>query len=135
MESRLRGKCPVKIEIGPCEDDRKIDIHLDPWDTWSLDYTLALIIAPALRQLKDATHGASLVDNEDVPEELHAPEDHGDDVDEHHFARWDWVLDEMIWAFERIAADNDWDDAREVDEVRETNALRLFGKYYRGLWD
>jgi hypothetical protein len=65
-------------------------------------------------------------------------------------AKWDWVLDEMIFAFEHICGDNeDWDSGLwkiDVDEWprprlrittgdRIQNGLRLFGKYYRGLWD
>ena len=46
------------------------------------------------------------MDDEDVPEGLNlrsteAPAKENEwDVDENHFRRWDWVLDEMIQAFE-----------------------------------
>ena len=60
---------------------------------------------------------APLVDDEDVPEELRstaAPAKENDwDVDENHFKRWDWVLDEMIWAFEQAL--NYDDDAHFFD--------------------
>jgi len=74
--------------------------------------------------------------------------------------RWDYILDEMIWTFEQLS---DWDhDGKfydhtksrkekdlnksvrkiKVDKVglkkhwaRIDNGLRLFGKYYRALWD
>lgn len=82
------------------------------------------------------------------------------ELDNKFFRRWDYILDEMIWTFEQLS---DWDhdgkfyDHREsrkekdlnksvrklkVDRVglrkhneRIDNGLRLFGKYYRALWD
>lgn len=92
------------------EAEQKISVRVDPWDTWNLDATLAHIIAPCLRQLKETKHGAPYVRNEDVPAHLHGPEP--DEVgypssenDPHYFERWDWVLDEMIWAFETYQTD------------------------------
>ncbi len=153
--------------------ERTIKIRIDPWDTWSMDHTLALIIVPMLKQLKEKTHGAASIDDEDVPEELKstsAPAKENDwDIDDNYFKRWNWVLDEMIWAFQHIVND-DWKeefysgtprmksiqlengmsqviedtgpDAFRVDYVRMQevedrikNGTRLFGKYYRGLWD
>jgi hypothetical protein len=31
------------------------------------------------------------------------------DTDSNHFQRWEWVLDEMIWAFEQQQPDCDWE--------------------------
>ena len=45
-----------------------IDIH--NYDTWNMDITLAYIIVPMLKQLKEVKHGAPFVDNEDVSDEL-----------------------------------------------------------------
>jgi hypothetical protein len=94
--------------------DRKIDyVKIDRWDTWSMDHTLSYIILPMLKQLKDTKHGAPLVDDEDVPEELKstsAPEKENEwDTDDNHFKRWDYVLDEMIYAFEH-KVDDSWED-------------------------
>ena len=79
-------------------------VKIDRYDTWSMDSTLAPIILPMLKQLKKDKHGAPFVDDEDVPEELKstsAPAKENEyDTDAHHFARWDWVMDEMIFAFE-----------------------------------
>lgn len=90
----------------------KIDyVKIDKWDTWNMDRTLGLITLPMLKQLKATKQGAPGVDDEDVPEELrstNAPAKENDwDVDENHFRRWDYVLDEMIWAFEQKLND-DW---------------------------
>ena len=96
--------------------ERKIKVHIDPWDTWSMDTTLSYIILPMLKQLKVKTHGAPYVDDEDVPEELKStsapPKENEYDTDENHFKRWDYVLDEMIFAFEH-KIDDDWEKAFE----------------------
>jgi len=92
-------------------------VKIDRWDTWSMDHTLANIILPMLKQLNEKKHGAPHVDDEDVPSPLRstAPgardrcEDEWD-TDEHHFTRWDWVMGEMIFAFER-KNDDSWQDA------------------------
>lgn len=96
---------------------RKIYVHIDRWDTWGMDNTLAYIILPMLKQLKATTHGAPYVDDEDVPEHLRstaAPplteeQKNVHDVDNNHFKRWEWVLDEMIFAFQSEVDDN-WED-------------------------
>ena len=92
---------------------RKIKVHIDKYDTWSMDTTLAHIILPMLHQLRATKHGAPLVDDCDVPEHLRstsAPIKNNDyDIDANHFLRWDWVLDEMIFAFEAKQDDN-WDE-------------------------
>ena len=92
------------------EDDRKVSIRIDPYDTWSMDHTLALIIHPMLIQLKETKHGSPWVDDEDVPEYLRStaaePKENEWDTDSNLFDRWDWVLSEMIWAFERIIKDD-----------------------------
>jgi hypothetical protein len=98
--------------IAKLQGERVIKIQIDPWDTWSVDHTLSMIILPMLKQLKDTTHGAPFVDDEDVPDELKstsAPAKENDwDTDDNHFKRWDYALDEMIWAFEKLV-DDDWE--------------------------
>ena len=94
--------------------DPKIDyVKIDYWDTWSMDHTLSSIVLPMLKQLKEKKHGAPFVDDDDVPEHLRstaAPAKENEwDTDENHFLRWDWVMDEMIFAFE-CKVDNSWED-------------------------
>ena len=90
-------------------------IRIDKYDTWSMDHTLALIILPMLKQLHKTKHGAPCVDDEDVPEGLglrstEAPAKENDyDIDDNHFKRWDWVLEEMIQAFE-CKNNEDWSE-------------------------
>lgn len=75
---------------------RKEYVRIDEYDTWSMDHTLALIILPMLKQLKVNNHGYGFVDQEDAPGIEEGP------------ARWDFVMDEMIWAFDQYTReDND----------------------------
>jgi hypothetical protein len=56
-------------------------------------------------KLKEQKQGSPNVDDEDVPEHLKStsagPKENEWDTDKFHYARWDYVLDEMIWAFEQ----------------------------------
>lgn len=114
-------------------------VRIDPWDTWSMDHTLALIVLPMLQQLKATNHGAPLVDDEDVPEPLRStsapPRENEWDTDANHFRRWDWVMDEMIFAFETKLNDDYIINSTPEDRQRVSNGFRLFGKYFEGLWD
>jgi hypothetical protein len=164
-------------------------VKIDKYDTWNMDTTLSPIILPMLKQLKKTKHGSPMVDLEDVPEHLrcitHEEYDAQETFDfykqdepkESHcdiHARWEWVLDEMIWAFEQLCNDDydaqfhtgvhdmksvpcEWDEngkptlytfergpnhTAEFDREgyekyneRINNGTRLFGKYYRNLWD
>jgi hypothetical protein len=143
-------------------------IKIDRWDTWSMDHTLAHIILPMLKQLDKTKHGAPYTDDEDVPEYLRShmaqPKENEWDTDSLHFMRWDWILAEMIWAFEQEIRDDDeaeffdhsecgdekfpWDkdgqyiskvkvdrEGLEAHQKRKANGFKLFGKYYQNLWD
>ena len=87
--------------------NRRVKVHIDAHDTWSMDHTLAPIILPMLKQLKEHKHGGPHVNNKDVPKELRSDAIEGD-VCVTHFKKWDWVLDEMIFAFE--SKHNDWEE-------------------------
>ena len=93
--------------------DRKVKIEINSSDVYNAHSTLSLIIQPLLEKFREELHGAPYVDNEDVPEELKSDlskEDYTSGiVDENHFKRWDYVLDEMIYSFK---CDNDpnWED-------------------------
>jgi hypothetical protein len=117
IESVLSGLTAGPIDSCPCAKHcsgsvtpRVTYVRIDRWDTWSMDHTLAMIVLPMLRQLQATKHGAPLVDDQDVPEHLRStqapPKENDYDTDGNHFARWDWVLDEMIWAFEQTLDDN-----------------------------
>ena len=93
--------------------EQSVKVKIDKWDTWSMDYTLAYIILPMLKQLKESKHGAPKVDLEDVPKELRPTKaqqkahDKDGSTDPKFFERWNYVMDEMIWAFEQKCRD-DW---------------------------
>jgi hypothetical protein len=181
---------------------RKVKIHIDNYDTWNMGDDLAMVILPMLKQLKATKHGSPYVDLEDVPENLRTLDDQDKDPSQKSFdfyeegekeawdmmhERWEWVIDEMIWAFEQVVdEDNDsrfytgvsemlfvpidkdgnalgpalpfgskdrikapmykmiegpnhthkYDRvAHEKHQNRIDNGLRLFGKYYQGLWN
>ena len=136
-------------------EDQVVEVHIDKWDTWSMDYTLAHIVLPMLCQLKETKHGAPVCrPNEDVPEELRptaiqmewrkvVQRSDGETDPHKFFKRWDWVLDEMIYAFDCKANKDDvymrFDindrDGMEKEQDRISNGFRLFGKYYENLWD
>ena len=119
---------------------RIIYVKIDKYDTWNMDSTLKHIIVPMLKQLKETKHGAPFVDDEDVPEELKStsapPKKDEWDVDDNHFKRWDYVMDEMIYAFETDPdlEDISMEEYRKINEKKQKGYL-LFGKYYQCLWD
>ena len=116
------------VILGKYEDDgRKNEyVKIDPWDTWDMYTSLGLIALPMLKQLREQKHGSPVVDLEDVPPELQLHgipqyETHQLDMfsseegekrkEEAMHTRWDWVLDEIIFAFESIVGENqDWED-------------------------
>ncbi len=106
----------MKLNIGKHNkktDRRKIDVQIDPHDTWSLDSTLALIIYPALLQLKATKQG---VPNEFADDGSSSNQDSFefyqesyDDAWKAGLERWDETLDKMIWSFEQLLK-ADYDD-------------------------
>jgi hypothetical protein len=139
-------------------------VKLDRWDTWSMDHTLAYIIHPMLVQLNKTKHGAPYTEDSDVPEYLRShmaqPKENEWDTDSLHFMRWDWILGEMIWSFEQELKDDDESqffdhsesrdikdfnesmkklkvdrEGLEAHQKRKANGFRLFGCYYKNLWD
>ena len=88
------------------KNERKIKVRIDKYDTWSMDDTLAHIILPMLKQLRETKHGSQWVDDEDLPIYMRHGDPDGQDNWVHH--KWDWVLNEMIFAFEQEFVD--WQD-------------------------
>ena len=117
-------------------------VKIDRWDTWSMDHTLGQIALPMLKQLQATKHGAPNVDDEDVPEELRSTSappltqeqiDNGSS-DDNMEKRWEWILDEMIWAFE-THIDDDWDSqfySGEHDIKWEKDEVTGYSKMMKG---
>lgn len=99
---------------------RQVYVRIDRYDTWGMDHTLALIALPMLQQLQATKHGAPYVDDEDVPEHLRStaapPKEHEYDTDANHFVRWDWVLQEMIFAF-NCKVDDSWQEKYRMGTI------------------
>lgn len=133
---------------------RTVKVHIDDYDVWGADHTIALIALPLLKRLKEKKQGSPHVDDEDVPEHLRSTnakplteeETNSGHPDNNFHPRWDWVIDEIIWGFENMIAE----DAGEIDfhkdgkydlegykkfQDRIQNAMCLFGKYLQGMWD
>jgi len=144
---------------------RTESVRIDPWDTYSMDHTLALLVKPMLYQLAKTKHGSPHVDDKDVPEALRSSEGEGELM---VHDRWDWVMSEMIFAFE-AHTEEDWESrftTGEIDYIRVPradgmiemqhgpnhtfevdiegrkafhdrmqNGFRLFGTYFTNLWD
>jgi hypothetical protein len=122
---------------------RKVKIKIHDYDIWDMNTTIGHIILPMLIMIRDKKHGAPYVDNEDVPEHLRSYYADDGKVDEHHFARWDYVLDEMIFAFDYEVNDKEHQylsqSPMDVEtyyavQKRVQRGFELFGKYYTGLW-
>lgn len=161
-------------------------IKIDRWDTWSMDSTLAPIILPMLKQLRVEKHGVPInLDDSGLPEHLRLRDYRDDnefgpqmdlfpkvpvvyDGESLNEVKWNWIMDEMIFAFDHLV-DDTWEDKYRSGEHdlqwkklengmsemtrgpkdtykcdydglnaewdRVNNGLRLFGKYYRSLWD
>ena len=92
------------------KNEQAIYVQIDEWDTWSMDHTLAHIVAPMLIQLRDTTHSFNTVDIEDRPEHLIGtlPATNSHEPDEFAEQAWDWVITEMIFAFE--SKHEDWEE-------------------------
>ena len=129
--------------------NRTIYVKIDDYDVWGADHTLALIILPVLKKLREKKHGSPITDFEDAPAEFTgSPDPENGGVDDKCHERWAWILDEMIWAFQSEVNETDefdlfyntktktWDHEGMIAWAnRQANGFRLFGKYYRALWD
>jgi hypothetical protein len=135
--------------------NRKIQVRIDNYDTWSMDDTLSHIIYPMLKLLQENKHGTPTVDENDVPEELRTRKDPTEEIPlvhdktENLEKQWGWVLGEMVWAFEQKSRVEGWEtdyykegewtpknfEKVNAHQDRMSNGFRLFGKYYECLWD
>lgn len=131
----------MKVTIGPYafekNSSRNIDILIDDYDVWDMHDTLALIILPMLKMIKNKKYFYPQIDIEDLPSESH-----NKNIQE----QWQNLIDEIIWAVEQRTLDDHgedqfWDGVDynytllEKHRMRIKNGFRLFGKYYLTLGD
>jgi len=159
----------MKVRIGNYKSERakkprieKVAVH--PWDTYSADNTLALVIHPVLVAFK-----------EDVKEKGAVPSDFLDPVDvsamteeeaqalhekmyNEALLKWEGIIDQMIWSFGEVKGDYAGEES--FFKIKDTDAdvmdlesrydidnnglndyyekidegLKLFARYYRSLW-
>jgi hypothetical protein len=107
-------------------------VHIDNYDVWSMDHTLALIIHPMLVKLKTQKHGYGFIDNKDVPKELRSTAPGARtgiknkyDWDNYAEARYSWMLDELIWTFEQLCND---DNESQFYDHTESSKEKDFNK-------
>lgn len=115
----------MKVSLGkfPKKGERKVDIKIDNFDTWNLDHTMAMIIYPALLQLKEIKHGLPSEFAEVGGEDYNSQQcfDFYSETTSECFAlgvkRWDDVMDKMIWSFQQLCLDN-YDDKYHHGEIK-----------------
>ena len=114
-------------------------VKIDRWDTWSMDHTLAHIILPMLKQLDKEKHGAPFTEDDDVPEYLRShmaqPKENEWDTDSLHFMRWDWILAEMIWAFEQEIKDDDESQFYDHSVYEKDDGKTNFDQFFKDISD
>lgn len=95
---------------------RKVEIRIDKYDTWSMDSTLAYLILPMLKQLKENKHGSpgDMPAFNQTSNSIQGCFDFYEEGDseawEEGHRQWGKILDEIIWAFEQIHPDYDWEE-------------------------
>ena len=158
----------MKVRIGNYRSERSKkprieNVQVHPWDTYSADATLALIIYPTLVAYKK-----EILEKGVVPPEFLQPvdvsnmtEEEAQEIHEKMYseglAKWEEVLNKMIWSFEQAkdgyvgeeeffainedADDEDVENRYDIDNdglndyyEKIDDGLALFGRFYRSLW-
>ena len=95
---------------------RKTKIKIDEYDVWSMDTTLAIIILPMLIKLKEQKHGipgnmTALTYTSNSSQHSFDFYEEGDSLShETGSSQWDEIMDKMIWSFEQLQPDCDWEE-------------------------
>ena len=141
LEYQLQGFYNIINWLWFDRQTRTIKVKIDRWDTYSMDCTLGYIIRPMLKQLKENMKDHFFeIDLKDIPTELIS--ENSESIKIEH---WQWVLSEMIFAFDSLEGGpnenreseysirRDWDGLDEYQK-RVQRGFFLFGKYYTHLW-
>jgi hypothetical protein len=139
----------MKIHLGPYPDSdepRLESIEIHKYDSWNAFETIAKVAYPILVQLKATKQGYALASAEDAPGIDLKPSEVESGYSE---ARWDYVLDEIIWTMKELAENepsapsydtmksdlSNWQFVYKAYNARIQKGCELFGKYFRNLWD
>ena len=159
----------MKVRIGNYKSERskkprieKVSVH--PWDTYSADNTLAMVIYPVLVAYKKDVQDKGVVpaDFLDTVDVTGISDEDAQALHEKLFnealLKWEGLLDEMIWSFDEVRGDYAGEEA--FFKIKDENAdlgdlgnrydidnnglndyyekidmgLQLFARYYRSLW-
>lgn len=91
----------MKVSIGKYRKnkDRKVSVEITSADTWSLDHTLAEVIYPSLIKFKKDQNGSFYIKDKHVPKELRSYVPLMEENFDVSKAKYEYVLNEMIFAF------------------------------------
>jgi len=130
---------------------RKVKVKIDRYDVWSMDNTLALIILPMLKKLKESKQGipgslfgeeySNIVSSKEYWDEKENGRLHKriEKIQNQTEKKWNDIIDKMIWSFEQIL-DDSWEDQYWIvepiidwkkypeDEGKETVPVRFVQK-------
>lgn len=140
---------------------RVIKVEVHDYDVWNADSTMAILILPLLKKLKEKTRSApgdmlgfQQTSNFSAQSTFDFYADGDESVWNAGHTEWHNILDEMIWTFEQLQPDYDWEaqywkvlpelgvikgSCDRADRIAHFNriqkGLELFGRYYQSLWD
>lgn len=132
----------MKVDIRRTSDEKVEIVEVDSIDVRSLDYTLSLVIKPALELFKTQIKTPAphcLYDKDFAPyqrldESFEAYDERLTRAEHEAMARWQAEIDHMIYAFDKISqGDPMWEyDPTQKKLVQE--GLDKFARYFRNLW-
>ena len=135
----------------PGEEHKKI--HIDDWDMWNVDYTLACVIHPVLEKYREKMSGYpelwedGMITSHNYDRQLHFDIFDEEVEREYLLKKWKGIVDKMCRAFGMIVHKEDWEDtwldlgwsearAKEQEYYKAIDeGLALFAKHYHSLWD
>lgn len=126
----------MKVRIGKYLKNKlpRVNVEIEDYDAYSLDHTLALIILPALIDLKNAKQGVPVEFASVGGEYDSGPQvcfefynETYNEAFELGIKQWEEVLDKMIWSFQQLVEDDyhnqyhhgelKWDWAENKEEM------------------
>jgi len=121
IDPKYIGVPNVNFSIADEEDEKdgeykaqRLERGFDDSELWNLDCTIAKFVLPRLKAFRVNPHG--------WPSRVCSYEE------------WLEILDKIIFALSYIATEDD-DDFTDETYDKVENGLKLFGIYFRSLWD